>query len=298
MISLTNSSGSIDKLDIFEARCNHGIQILSKSNVSITNSHFITNRLDIGSVYIANESVVFLDHCTFKNNDDGGYGGPALFATNSSVEIRNSIFEGNGNTWVLGGAIHIQHEAKLIIISSAFNFNEADSGGAIYMENLAFLEIHNSTFDSNMAGSFGGAICSMDFTIKLNAVSFNNNSVVITYSRTQSNKFKQRVRGEGPRGGAIYVNSIIDLTCVNCQYINNTAGYQGGALWGTSFGQVSIANSHFAQNRAEFTHGGAVYLQNTEKNPEMGKLLLQNSSVVDNHAGTEGGSPILIRWPC
>ena len=294
LISLTNCSGTIDGVDISKALCNNGIKILSKSHVSIARSQFVTNGPENGMVYVADESVVLLDDCMFKNNDAGD-GGAALFVTNSSVKIRNSIFDGNGRMLMLGGAIRMQNKATLYITSSVLNFNEAHSGGAIYMENLAQLEIHNSTFDSNVAAHRGGAICSTDLSnIKLSNVSFNHNLAGNIYTRTQSNKLKQHLKGEGPVGGAIYVDTINNLTCIICYFINNTADYQGGALWGISFKQIFIASSHFVQNRAESTHGGAVCLRNTEGNLKTDKLLLQNSSLKDNYAGSDGGALYLF----
>lgn len=96
-------------------------------------------------------------NCTFIHcNEFITYGyGAAIFATQSSFNITNSIF--TNNNAIQAGALAIT-DSFFNIISSTFADNSADFYGAIYVVASSF-NIINSTFTSNSADSIGAIFC-------------------------------------------------------------------------------------------------------------------------------------------
>ena len=136
----------------------------------------------------------------------------------------------------------------------------------------------------------------MNLILTINNVSFVNNQVFNWLEMYQTLTYDPGMfddEGEGPKGGAIFVQNVQNLTCDYCLFINNTSGYQGGALWGTIlYGDICISNSEFVNNVAETTYESAVYLADTQEDPmtRMCNLIMKNVSVTNNSAGNEGGS--------
>ena len=147
--------------------------------------------------------------------------------------------------------------AELDVLNSVFNHNTAESGGAIYAEDSVSLKIKHSKFHLNNAWQTGGAICAKDHTsVILNNVSFSQNEVGI-YTLLGN------VNSEGSKGGAICVDSIENITCKSCSFINNTARDQGGAFWGTDVEDFYIVNTLLIDNIASIQEGSLLIAKNT-----------------------------------
>ncbi|MBN2231573.1 MAG: choice-of-anchor D domain-containing protein, partial [Deltaproteobacteria bacterium] len=86
------------------------------------------------------------------------------------------------------------------------------------------------------------------------------------------------VSGTAPDGGGVYVSAFGRLTVQDSLFANNAAGSGGGIH---NLGAVLVENSTFTGNSA--TDGGGVYVS------ESGQLTVQRSSFANNAASTGGG---------
>lgn len=83
-----------------------------------------------------------------------------------------------------------------------------------------------------------------------------------------------------------YNNKKFDLTVINCSFINNYEQNDGGAIFHANNGALTIINSTFENNEADY--GGAVYVST-------GNLKLLNSNFTNNVATYSGGA---VYCPC
>jgi len=83
-----------------------------------------------------------------------------------------------------------------------------------------------------------------------------------------------------------YNSKKFDLTIINCSFINNNEKDDGGAIFHANNGAITIINSTFENNQADY--GGAVYVSS-------GNLKIINSNFTNNVATYSGGA---IYAPC
>ena len=180
-------------------------------------------------------SLVRFENCYFGGNISGGTGG-ALHATGGLLDLRLSVFEGNGAR--NGGAVSAR-ACSLSVVHCLFEANQADvSGGALLLG--------------------GGAVASIDGTL------FRDNRV----------DFEQDAETELPGGGALYLATGAGLRMTSSILARNSAPLGGGlfvdgaraalghlTIWENSAaeaggaiyqanGEVALSNSLLWQNRA------------------------------------------------
>ncbi|MEM7315705.1 MAG: hypothetical protein AAF497_21410, partial [Planctomycetota bacterium] len=214
--------------------------------------------------------------------DDGSFGGAIYGGKNSVVTLTNSLFDGN-HTYDAdagsGGAVFAASGSQLTITGSTFkdNYttNPAARGGAIAGD---YVSIANSVLTGNEVrstdrGGGGGAV--FGSTIRVSESIFRDN--ISSSDRNYNGDFLER-----GGGGAIY--SKRDLTILSSEFSGNeTTGDEagGGAVY--AFRNAKVYSSTFYDNyaRDDEANGGAVYVG--------GNLRLENSSVIGNGAGGNGG---------
>jgi predicted outer membrane repeat protein len=220
-----------------------------------------------------------------------------LFATAAlrnwgTATLTDSTFR---SSWSIGNYGLITNRGVLRIRNSLFVDNRAEfQAAAIY--NFGDLSVQGSQFSGNQAGFLGGAIFS------------SGEALVVKDSRFSSN-------GAGARGGAIYLEGGHGGTIDNCMFEgnysvlggavsdapfpnfgpgtgatanspltvkasvfrSNRANGYGGALFAPN---ARIIHSIFAENTADFLHGGrggAIY---------GGTLTIRGSTITNNTAAT------------
>ena len=140
-----------------------------------------------------------------------------------------------------------------------YNLNRQGFGGAIFVPISANVVVENVTFENNEA-NFGGAIFSLGYRW---GYSFNNVSVI-------NCEFINNIAHQN--GGAIYSNYQTNIQ--NSKFLNNRAlkalTSQGGAIYGLS---LNVTDSHFEDNNATF--GGSIYSSS---------LYIQNSKIINSKA--------------
>ncbi|MFL2989787.1 MAG: right-handed parallel beta-helix repeat-containing protein [Candidatus Neomarinimicrobiota bacterium] len=125
------------------------------SNLSISNTKFISNEADLGAgCYLRNESIPTLNNVEFRTNVAANSGGAIVLKDNAdavftNVEIINNEAEG------LGGGLYINNaDPSLDYVLIALNV--ASAGGGVYMRNNSNPIFNNMTLAYNSSGFDGG----------------------------------------------------------------------------------------------------------------------------------------------
>ena len=149
-----------------------GVIAVIKGNIDIFNSIFEYNTgSDEGGVIFNVDGTVFIDNSQFSSNKALSHGG--AIDNNAKLTVINSLFDNNQAY----GAGAIDNGGNLTVINSKFTNNKATkNGGAIDNNNI--LNIVGSVFDNNVAGGYGGAIIARkDINIDHSALFDNKASV-------------------------------------------------------------------------------------------------------------------------
>eukprot|EP01125_Pyxidicula_operculata_P013505 TRINITY_DN447_c0_g2_i3.p1 TRINITY_DN447_c0_g2~~TRINITY_DN447_c0_g2_i3.p1 ORF type:complete len:1454 (-),score=303.72 TRINITY_DN447_c0_g2_i3:64-3873(-) len=313
----------------------------SKNNVTILSSTFVSNLSpngDCGALKIKTFSS-FIAHSSFSgNNALNSAGGvylevPTATATtttattssttssskliNSYSYIRNSTFNQNTAQLRKGGAL-VSLNVDLVVDSSIFRGNIAESGGAIYLSYSGvgggFISrqkctIYNNLFSSNSAVTSGGALLSQssDTQTDLNfnsALDYYTNKALLSSSSSSSSTFQcdkfpliyinnssftQNSVSKGPsssRGGSISIHHSylnIQSSTLNSNYVEGKNDDSGGSLYSSS-SCIDISKSNFYNNLVKGfsygnSHGGAIDIDNSI-------LSIDQSTLVNNSAAS------------
>ena len=303
------------------------------SDVRISTSNMIDcyGVEDGGAVYIAGNNVSMIDsnftRC-FVLNDNGG----AVYWIGSIGLVNGSYFINNTSPR-LGGAIFMKENSKITFDNTHFINNTAGiNGGAIDFNRGAHDEIIlNSVFENNMANRSAGAVFWFGTNGTIKNSNFTNNRAlgIINYTDSYGNvtyggyggavmwtgaqgtvdnctfinnyaQYNEATKSGG-RGGAVYlqgsdVGNGHDTAFLNSIFINNTAGYNGGAVdWFRGAANGRVENSTFINNTAHRSGGGIYWsgVNGTIKN----STFFNNSALgqlTDANGGGDGGAVLWV----
>ncbi|OWT33614.1 hypothetical protein BGI41_01520 [Methanobrevibacter sp. 87.7] len=219
--------------------------VFGNPSVKIYNSNFTGfNKFgsynDYKSIIVTNNNI-FIDNCTFKNNNIGAIYSKDNYAGGNDIVpdeviIRNSIFlNNNGND-------RDEYGTDIPVIG----FYD-DYPNSTYIENCKFIENHgicliganniiNSSFISNYEGNTiknGNEYSGYDLNI------YNSSFINNTNNKTE-NKDNYNL-------GVIFNGGILNIE--NSSFINNSAGY-GGAIY--NYKTTNIKYSIFLDNKAKY----------------------------------------------
>ena len=230
------------------------------STVTFKNITFKNGYGRYGGTLDAHSGQVIFDNCKFLKSYAAYRGGTIFVDGTASCKITNSYFTNSKVGDGSGGAICIETHGE--IINCTFEGCSAtDNGGAIRITGSSAI-IENCTFKGCRA-SYGGGVQSQGQTnLKIIGSTF--------------------VNGNAKYGGAIHINgNTKQMTIDGCNFINNVASEDGGAISRYESSSVDIINSNFEGNSAQW--GGAIYLKYTD-----GKL--SNCTFKNNHASVDSGA--------
>ena len=202
---------------------------------------------------IQNGTWVF-DGLNFQNvRYSGKASGSAIqIVTSEAITIKNCSFTNcvNANTDYFGGAVRIDANNTVDMISCTFTQNSAQNGGAIYL--AGNLNAVSCDFVQNSAAVSGGAIIAKDAAvIKLDKCEFSQNTA--------------NGEGSGHGGGAICLESgsTAKLFANRCSFVKNTDKYNAHHIYTRSTDNyVGINNSVFrGPYGVKTTAGGLVQLK-------------------------------------
>jgi predicted outer membrane repeat protein len=210
-----------------------------------------------------------LRNSTFRNNTATGKGGALIVSTLGSLEITDSIFEGNSvaapdgfeeSATPNGGAVWVNDGADVTIDNTQIENNSAGfKGGALAVGEASYnpsstkqITITDSQFLENTALNNGGAIHIEGDSIVVGESSYKTSSVTIGQSTFSENS-------SGNNGGAITVEyaDVIDIS--DSTFSDNIAGYRAGAIhFYDNISTTQIENSTFDGNQAS-AYASAIY---------------------------------------
>ncbi|MHC4883266.1 MAG: choice-of-anchor Q domain-containing protein, partial [Planctomycetota bacterium] len=190
-----------------------------------------------GAVYCDGSSPAIID-CIFKNNrsqEDGG----AVYAQQGLPVIDRCVFESNAAD--RGGAASA-YQGGLTLSGCAFGSNTARQlGGAVYVQSGSVTAV-DCRFTQNTAAD-GGAMFHDAAAGGLAGCVFTENTATLA---------------DWYHGGGAIFNRDSDLTIQDCQFIENTGGWDGGAIENAR-SSPHIVQCEFTGNVAGGNDGGAVF---------------------------------------
>ena len=275
---------------------------LCKGKVTLNNVNFTNCSGSSYSLIFVEQGVELLLN---NSNCFCNYSKGLISISYAKLTILNSNFFGENCT---NSAI-IQNRGQLIIENSIFeNFN-AKNGAIINFKGDHF-SIKNSKFMNSIATFNGGAIIANYFPIYEktyfkpissddmliencifhNLSSATDGGAVYIDLGTGSEGVKQTLNIINSNftdctsrfGGAIAIDGG-DLNIENSNFINNSAGFEGAALF-TSWCNANIVNSNLVNNTAE-KNAGAIYF-------DKGKLTIKYSNITGNKALKESNDTV------
>nr|WP_278459411.1 Ig-like domain repeat protein [Methanobrevibacter smithii] len=264
------------------------MEVTADATVVLTNLSF-TNGNDALVGAISNEGKLTISNSNFYSNKVTGNSG-TIITNKNKLNINNSKFYQNSAG---KGVVNNQNDALLVIDNSEFYNNDmtsfSNSYGIVYTTS-ANATISNTVFRNN-AVKYGGAIYatkSSDATIGI---------VNIINSTFESNS------ANTGQGGALFVSGG---KCIikESMFINNKAnpgkftGGQGGAIYTSLNGNVSVTDSVFKNNQAKL--GAALYLNGGSNSTISYSVLLDNVAegdyAISNAESASGVATVNYNW--
>ncbi len=292
--TIDNSNVTFEDLTITNStHSGQGSVFRVKSNVNLDiEDCIITNNLAmVGSVLFTsgNYNNVSITNSLIANNTAIKQGG-ALSISGSSSEflINNTIFSNNTVTGEncsdegFGGAVYVGSSATLNVDFSNFTDNHAFTGSAVYGGALSVISLTNSNFtyntevnstensgDSTSRGAVTVSKCSLDVDNCYFAFNTADRGSALSITSPEPVYVNGSVFDSNVAyvyGGAIY-NNLNDLYITDCQFIDNFAVKQAGAIRSDSNNYLEIKNSSFtsnsvSNNSSTTSYGGAIYITN------------------------------------
>ena len=264
------------------------MEVTADVTVVLTNLSF-TNGNDALVGAISNEGKLTIFNSNFYSNKATGNSG-TIITNKNKLNINNSKFYQNSAG---KGVVNNQNDALLVIYNSEFYNNDmtsfSNSYGIVYTTS-ANATISNTVFRNN-AVKYGGAIYatkSSDATIGI---------VNIINSTFESNS------ANTGQGGALFVSGG-ECIIKESMFINNKAnpgkftGGQGGAIYTSLNGNVSVTDSVFKNNQAKL--GAALYLNGGSNSTISYSVLLDNVAegdyAISNAESASGVATVNYNW--
>ena len=271
-IASFNNVTLVGNNSVFKNNYGHfqGGVISAENNISIilTGTKFLQNKaLDSsGAIRCYYNCIMQVSDSTFKHNiaNDGG----GIESVNATLDFNGCIFENNTSLVTDTGALTAVSNSTVKIRNCVFRKNTAGRyGPAMQFFTTVYVDIENSTFENNFAQYGAGAIyVENDITLCIKDSYFVNNSA--------------------NRGGGVMIGGLTTtLIVTDSHFINNTAiTGAGGAI--DYFGNITLKNTHFINNRAGY-RGGAI---GKTTNVNQTYVQIEDCSFVGNFAQLDGGA--------
>ena len=276
-----NTNILTSSFDACSAKTDGGAIYIADLGTTVAYSNFTHSNANTGGAIFINGINTTISYCNIHNNSAKSAG--AIKVSGSDSYISNSNISYNTATSGSGGALDIGGE-RASVLYSYFSFNKATgTGGAInWQGGHGNDSIIGTTFLNNSCtGQPGGG-----------AIFWTQGTTMASGGLIKDCKFINN-SAYGKHGGALNWYRTIDSTIDNCLFINNYASSDGGALYtGDQRGDsrnLTFINSQFYNNTAG-KHGGAIANQ-------MAKSYIFNITFDGNKAGYSGGSILMKEGP-
>lgn len=236
----------------------------TSKNDSFTNNY----AKDGAALYIDENSVLNLDNGHFKSDKVLYWG--LIYIKSAQMNITDTTFENITSKYA--PAVYLRQAKGKIANSNFYNLHASRTAGAVGVKDLqGKIVIDTCSFINTTSEKNGGAIfidSSADEMLSFGSMLIN------------SSKFINCSSGFG--GAILYLGGT--LVADNCDFISNTAAYDGGAIY-SSYTGTTILNSKFISNKAltdGFSNGGAYFF-------DFGRFTV-NSTSFEKNSASEGSS--------
>lgn len=199
---------------------------------------------ETGEVTEATESVrskITVKYVSFEGNVANAkseYGGGAIYASNSDLDIQNSVF--NENTAVYGGAISLYSGSVLTAKNTSFTNNTARANGGVMYTSKSTATFENIIVNGNKV------------------TGYDTEETVTDEETGEQTTVDKHINGVG---GAFYFNSSSKASFSGISASGNNAEYGGVITAGYSDVTISGGVNEFTENTAS-KNGGAFYIIN------------------------------------
>ena len=276
-----------------------GVHIENSQNVTIDHCIIRDNKttevspntgasVDIGAgggVFVSDKSRVTIQNGSTIQGNTGTRGG-GIYVENSTVEVKNSMIDGNTADDVpkkapnsnkgLGGGIY-SYESTLTVTDSTISGNEAKGSTSLIWYNS------KNEISSEALGNGGGGICAVGkkSDVTLDGVTVTGNKA--TYSK------KGTGAGIEAQGGS--------LTVKDSTISNNEAQGNGGGIFSAEGNVLDVSGSTIQGNKAD--NGGGIHMgeaRDTSKTPS--KATITDTKILENEAiGSGEGGGVYVGGP-
>ena len=276
-----------------------GVHIENSQNVTIDHCTIQNNKttevspntgasVDIGAgggVFVSDKSRVTIQNGSTIQGNTGTRGG-GIYVENSTVEVKNSMIDGNTADDVpkkapnsnkgLGGGIY-SYESTLTVTDSTISGNEAKGSTSLIWYNS------KNEISSEALGNGGGGICAVGkkSDVTLDGVTVTGNKA--TYSK------KGTGAGIEAQGGS--------LTVKDSTISNNEAQGNGGGIFSAEGNVLDVSGSTIQGNKAD--NGGGIHMgeaRDTSKTPS--KATITDTRILENEAiGSGEGGGVYVGGP-
>ena len=262
--------------------------------LEMTGGHIRQNAANIGGglASVANNSSATLTNVTISDNTSNAQGGGVSMGLgNSNVTLTISGGAVRENTaGGLGGGVYFAGDGNVLTVTGTVIAENTTSfaGGGIFTNGEGPRTITGAELRNNTANSGGGGIHAFAGTIVLTGTDILDN-----------------VTGAGT-GGGINLLAATTATITGSTIRGNEANTGGGL---STAGELTIVDSEIANNRALVDHGGGLRIVGTGSrtvtraiisgntanltgagiSAVSGSLVIEDSEILDNVAGTVGG---------
>ncbi len=310
----------------------YGGMTSSNSNVLIDACEFRANVASIehqhSVVFLAayNGESVYVNDTLFESN--AGITTIEVYGGTESNPIRFEACTIRGNRGMQGVGMYVSGNAYTDIIACQFEDNWSDSGPPVYQSGAGIavrssstpglLRIEDCEFRNNRAAS-GAAVIVFGNIVKFSNCLFEDNvsdpgigaAITVTGSNNAYAAFSHcRFEGNHSQRGGAAAGYRGTLEFQQCEFIDNTAEFNGGAIYG--YGQSNIHADQCIFESNQSLQGGALYFTDQSSatltacsfvnngaaaqggaayhHSDAGTLAYDNCSFIDNEAGSDGGA--------
>ena len=243
------------------------------------------------------------------------YSGGGFDIQSGKVTVENCTVEKN-QAKIAGGGFNISGSADVKIIDCKVNDNQVSgsSGGAIYQASGA---VKNQYYDSvceiidtkleNNRAMVGGAV-GMGASLFHNGITNANGGIGVTATFIMSGDSEITGNTASYRGGAVYLTGNGSRFQMKDGTISDNVvdKYEGGAIWATNYGGVTIDQGTIRNNKAG-TYGGAIYIKgNISDTNDSAKLAVETGLrdvlnlgdvLVTGNSAKQGGGIYIDSYP-
>ena len=278
---------------------NDGGGILVTSNSStyayITNTQIVSNtaRQHGGGVWSYGSQLFVTDSTIGHNDTETGHGAGIYNRNGGVIQISNSDIVSNSASND-GGGIYQTTGTIEVVNGSTINHNQAtNSGGGVYVDDSgSTFNLTDSEVSHNFATHDGGGLLNVGSmtiqtgTIRHNVISrtgsqgggvLNGGGTLILYNSEVSENYSD------DEGGGVhsFLSAGGTTTISQTVIMSNSAKNKGGGLYNVA-GTTTIEATTFSGNSATAGSGGGIF-------NNFGIILMNNSTLVKNHAAITGG---------